>query len=954
MKVTRFLLTLSSLLLTVYGSDAAAQEKEVYSGEDEQGRTTISSEPWSPPEDSTFGAKVIYGSDDRRDIYQENDADRLQLSRSVCGLLNSSQLTDNGNGTYSIALSEYQISGTSACPDEPYGDQPTAMFCTGFLVGEDLIATAGHCYSSTSVAGVRFVFGFEMTDSTTPQSVVSADRVYQGVSVVGRQLINDLDYAIVRVDRRVTSPGAVPLPLRRAGVVPMEEKVGVIGHPAGLPMKIAFGAETEVYGNSAGGYFTANLDTYGGNSGSPVFNQQTGVVEGILVRGATDYQVTTCFRSNQLSDDEAAEEVSKSLTFEKLVPGIGFDQTAYTAGQVASLHVVDDNLLPSTLSVSLTSTAGDSEVVLASDPENDNVYTVAVTLAGSAAAVVPGNGTLETLCSGSISASYSDADAGASTARTFTDTVSLDCTPPSGNVTVTNVQSDSATVLVEADEPVTGTVELMLDCTTVLQSIPFSSPGKSFRIQIENLLECQSYGVRVQIADAVGNVALLDNGGICFPLKTSARALHFEDTFEPAPAADWSSAALSGEDNFWAHVSSGYAKSPSTVFANAPASAAVADAVLITPPLPSGDLFEFYHTFQLEWNSGTGVAYDGAVLEISSDGGTNWVDAGDRIIENGYNGVVSTSYSNPLGGRSAWTGGTLGTMQRVRVDLTGYTGSLLFRFRVGSDTSYQSAGWYIDDVRIVSQLACHGDAAPAVKIAGPTGNTLEPGAVAEPLAGTIFPELLPGLSAQHRFYVHNEGTAYLDISTISLSGDQASSFAVVPPADLVLAPGESLEFSVSFAPMAAGLHSAVLSVYSNDPSTPLHSFDVIGSASDEVSERPDLTVSPLSRQKVKKRKATGEFKVTEVVAISNSGTVAVDQALVTVFRSSKPYLDDTAEMVLSRSLKRLKPDKAKKVKLKTLTAEATGYLFIRVEPVQSASEDAAWANNQVFTVYPSL
>ena len=33
----------------------------------------------------------------------------------------------------------------------------------------------------------------------------------------------------------------------------------------------------------------ANLDTYGGNSGSPVFNAQNNKVEGILVRGETDF-----------------------------------------------------------------------------------------------------------------------------------------------------------------------------------------------------------------------------------------------------------------------------------------------------------------------------------------------------------------------------------------------------------------------------------------------------------------------------------------------------------------------------------------------------------------------------------------------------------------------------------------------------------------------------------------
>ncbi len=36
-------------------------------------------------------------------------------------------------------------------------------------------------------------------------------------------------------------------------------------------------------------FFVANLDTYGGNSGSPVVDARTYVVEGILVRGEDDF-----------------------------------------------------------------------------------------------------------------------------------------------------------------------------------------------------------------------------------------------------------------------------------------------------------------------------------------------------------------------------------------------------------------------------------------------------------------------------------------------------------------------------------------------------------------------------------------------------------------------------------------------------------------------------------------
>ncbi len=63
-------------------------------------------------------------------------------------------------------------------------------------------------------------------------------------------------------------------------------KLYVIGHPSGLPTKVADGAQVCT---QKGTHFSANLDTYGGNSGSAVFNAKTNEVVGILVRGANDY-----------------------------------------------------------------------------------------------------------------------------------------------------------------------------------------------------------------------------------------------------------------------------------------------------------------------------------------------------------------------------------------------------------------------------------------------------------------------------------------------------------------------------------------------------------------------------------------------------------------------------------------------------------------------------------------
>ena len=281
----------------------------------------ISDIPWDP--DATGGrTKVIYGEDDRIDLYQETDPQRLDWAASTCALIQATRLTQQPDGSWIISSpGAYVRNGLPACEWEPFGDQPTAAYCSGFVVGEDLIATAGHCYSESSLAGVRFVFGFKMLDATTPRLEFLESEVYQGIEIVSRESSGALDHSVVRVDRPITAPNASALPVRRYSVVQPGTYVGVIGHPAGLPMKIAFG-DTFVRSSTHNDYFVANLDTFGGNSGSPVFNAEAGVVEGILVRGATDYIFhPDCFESNVFDNDAGrGEDSTKTTVFADSIP----------------------------------------------------------------------------------------------------------------------------------------------------------------------------------------------------------------------------------------------------------------------------------------------------------------------------------------------------------------------------------------------------------------------------------------------------------------------------------------------------------------------------------------------------------------------------------------------------------------------------------------------------------
>jgi hypothetical protein len=69
-------------------------------------------------------------------------------------------------------------------------------------------------------------------------------------------------------------------------------------------------------------FFVANLDTYGGNSGSPVFNSETHKVEGILVRGETDFTtIGACTVSMRCPNTGCrGEDCTRITEFAHLIP----------------------------------------------------------------------------------------------------------------------------------------------------------------------------------------------------------------------------------------------------------------------------------------------------------------------------------------------------------------------------------------------------------------------------------------------------------------------------------------------------------------------------------------------------------------------------------------------------------------------------------------------------------
>ena len=108
------------------------------------------------------------------------------------------------------------------------------------------------------------------------------------------------------------------------------------------------------------------------------------------------------------------------------------------------------------------------------------------------------------------------------------------------------------------------------------------------------------------------------------------------------------------------------------------------------------------------WNqqsieSSSSGCWDGAILEISTDDGANWNQVPDAsLMTQPYHGLISTSWSNPLGGKQGWCGNPVAYTRSV-VDLDDYAGEIVrFRFRLANDSSVgrPNPAWAIDDLKV--------------------------------------------------------------------------------------------------------------------------------------------------------------------------------------------------------------------------------------------------------------
>lgn len=254
---------------------------------------------------------VVYGNDDRAEVFEHPEEDLRNLAaRSAVALVPRSAV--DAEDPEGVVLRGPTLGESyDLCATERYVEQPSAAFCSGTLIGDDLVLTAGHCVEDqTACSNLMIAFNY-FYESDGRLASMSVNDLFACKDIVVQQLDDSdgvtRDWAIVQLDRPAT-PRFEPVAVRTNNFdAAAGTELVMIGVPSGIPLKIDDGGQVRDPG--AGDFFIATTDSFGGNSGSGVFDRASLELIGVLIQGDTDYvDGDGCTVVNVCAEDECGGE----------------------------------------------------------------------------------------------------------------------------------------------------------------------------------------------------------------------------------------------------------------------------------------------------------------------------------------------------------------------------------------------------------------------------------------------------------------------------------------------------------------------------------------------------------------------------------------------------------------------------------------------------------------------
>ncbi|MEE6251304.1 MAG: trypsin-like peptidase domain-containing protein [Bdellovibrionota bacterium] len=256
--------------------------------------------------------QVVYGDDDRVDYFNSSSVHEIKMSEATAGIFLSSDLSETAEHYYiqrSYLGKEYGL-----CSRERFYYQSVGPRCSAILVTNDLVLTAAHCIQDQSVCDkdeLKFNFDYKLKNSFDVLDYLKKSETYSCKRLLYHSDSFQEDFALIQLDRPVV--GHKPIQsFQKLEQTNLENKLGMVGHPLGLPQKIARNGQLRRWSNFSG---ILEIDAFSGNSGSAVYNEDSGALVGVLSKGETDFEDTgECLKVRNCKSGECSGEVVYFLT----------------------------------------------------------------------------------------------------------------------------------------------------------------------------------------------------------------------------------------------------------------------------------------------------------------------------------------------------------------------------------------------------------------------------------------------------------------------------------------------------------------------------------------------------------------------------------------------------------------------------------------------------------------
>ncbi|MEJ7601999.1 MAG: M36 family metallopeptidase [Kofleriaceae bacterium] len=246
--------------------------------------------------------------------------------------------------------------------------------------------------------------------------------------------------------------------------------------------------------------------------------------------------------------------------------------------------------------------------------------------------------------------------------------------------------------------------------TGITATLTSSTPGVTVAgpVSVSNIGPYGSRNAVITVSLAAGvtvptagsfNLSVTSSGGCASP---TAQAFGLRMNVDDVPASSATETFDAGTsvwttNNHWQHVR----LTPLDGSWHGPAVGFTADYSVTTPQLAVGTgAFSFSYSHSFVFELGSGVAYDGGVVELSTNNGATWADVTTFGANPMYTGTITDESNNPLPNRPAYTGTRTTQTRTLSFGTQLANQSVRLRFRIATDGGVGTTGWHIDDVQV--------------------------------------------------------------------------------------------------------------------------------------------------------------------------------------------------------------------------------------------------------------